>query len=123
MTGQEAELARRLRDGAKTLCEMLMQEPAPPHWAVELARDCEEAATHLSRARAEAVEKSRITPRAGVRIETLRARITPRAGVRIETLRANQRGEISRNRATRDAGQSLLAQECGLKLRGDSTGR
>jgi len=108
MTGQEAELARRLRDGAKTLCEMLMQEPAPPHWAVELARDCEEAATHLSRARAEAVEKSRITPR---------------AGVRIETLRANQRGEISRNRATRDAGQSLLAQECGLKLRGDSTGR
>ncbi len=66
MTGQEAELARRLRDGA---------------------------------------------------------RITPRAGVRIETLRANQRGEISRNRATRDAGQSLLAQECGLKLRGDSTGR
>ncbi len=94
MTGQEAELARRLRDGAKTLCEMLMQEPAPPHWA--------------ARARAEAVEKSRITPR---------------AGVRIETLRANQRGEISRNRATRDAGQSLLAQECGLKLRGDSTGR
>ncbi len=26
MTGQEAELARRLRDGAKTLCEMLMQQ-------------------------------------------------------------------------------------------------